>query len=453
MELYVLDQNFEKIYVLDTFESLIWVDKMYEPGTFELYTPVSSDILLYLRPGNYLMNNDSDRLMIIEDFTIDSDVETGNHVKIIGRDLTSILDRRIIWKTIEFKSEDKKGVKIQEIIKELITKNIISPTTATGGNARKINNFLFKELTGDTELDKMKMTIQYNIGDNLLAIIQDICQTKKIGFKITLDANYNFVFELFRGVDRSYMQSTLPCVAFKPSYGNIIESTYLEENSTHKNVALVAGEGEGEERKTRVVGAMSIAAGIFRKETFIDGSDISSDDLESGKSYVQALDERGKKELKNLKINKKFEGKCDTTRLYVYGRDFFIGDIVQVANEYGIEDSCYITEFTWSYNDNGNDAYPTFVSTHDGVSDETESSDVSDDDYFTYLEQTKYLNTSNTTKFTFTSSNIHQNSQIDIYDSIYGFNPTSVTTTEGQIEIIFPKYSSAQALTVRVYIK
>ncbi len=449
MELYVLNQNFEKIYVMDTFESLIWVDKMYEPGTFELYTPASSEILLYMRPDNYLMNPDSDRLMIIEDFTIDSDTEDGNHVKIIGRDLASILDRRIVWKQVEFKDKNNKGVKIQDIIRQLLEDNIINPNTANGGTDRKINNFIFKAIN-DAEIDKIKMTNQYNTGDNILAIVQDICQSKKVGFKVTLDQSNRFVFELFRGVDRSYSQSTLPCVAFKPSYDNIIESSYLEENSTHKNVALVGGEGEGDAMKTRIVGS---ATGIFRKEMYVDANDVDSNSLESGQTYVEALDERGKKELKNAKRNKKFEGKCETKRLYVFGRDFFLGDIVQVANEYDIEDSCYITEFTWSYNTNGNDAYPTFLSIHDGVDDTTESSDVPDDDYFTYLEQTKQLSTSNTTKFTFKSSNIHTNSAIDIYCSIYGFNPTIVDTIEGQIEITFPKYSTAQNLTVRVYIK
>ena len=103
MEFTVLNQNFEKIYILETYESLIWVDKFNEPGTFELYGPVSNDLLEYFKPNNYLTNDESEHVMIVEDISIESDVEDGNKIKIIGRSLESILDRRIIWNETTFK--------------------------------------------------------------------------------------------------------------------------------------------------------------------------------------------------------------------------------------------------------------------------------------------------------------------------------------------------------------
>ena len=46
--------------------------------------------------------------------------------------------------------------------------------------------------------------------------------------------------------------------------------------------------------------------------------------------------------------------------MYKYGEDFFIGDIVQIANEYGHEGRAYISELVISQNEDGVSIYPTF---------------------------------------------------------------------------------------------
>ena len=55
-----------------------------------------------------------------------------------------------------------------------------------------------------------------------------------------------------------------------------------------------------------------------------------------------------------------FEGEVEVTRLFKYGEDFFIGDIVQIANEYGNEGSAYISELVISNSEEGLSIYPTF---------------------------------------------------------------------------------------------
>ena len=71
-------------------------------------------------------------------------------------------------------------------------------------------------------------------------------------------------------------------------------------------------------------------------------------------------------------------------------------------------------------------------------------------------EATKTLSTSADTTFTFTDSttaNIPTTAAVDVYSSIYGFNPTSVSiTSAGTCTVVFPKYSSAASLTCRIII-
>ena len=71
-------------------------------------------------------------------------------------------------------------------------------------------------------------------------------------------------------------------------------------------------------------------------------------DTENGtltnEEYLTQLKTKGEKNLADHTITTAFEGEVEVTRLFKYGEDFFIGDIVQIANEYGNEGSAYISE-------------------------------------------------------------------------------------------------------------
>lgn len=344
MDLYVLNTNFEKIAIIDAYESVLWTDRYNKPGEFEIYTPVADFALQYPVADNYLQIKESEHTMIVEDITIESNVETGNHIKIVGRSLESILDRRIVWTQTDISGNLQNG------IKQLITDSIINPSIED----RKISNFIFEDST-DEAITSLTMENQYT-GDNLLRIVEDLCGLNEIGFKITLNENNQFVFKLYKGIDRSYRQETLPYVVFKPSFENIVNSNYSEITSSFKNVTLVAGEGEGSSRTTRIVGEGS---GLTRREVFTDARDIRSDEM-SPSEYEAKLIQRGEEKLKEEKIKKTFDGECETTRMYVYQRDFFMGDCVQVANEYGMESPTRVVEYIWSSSDAGTVSYPTF---------------------------------------------------------------------------------------------
>ena len=262
MDLRVLDTNLNAVSIIDTYESFIWTDRYYEYGDFELYTSMSEEILNYIKQDYYLVNRESEHVMIIEKLLIQSDVESGNHLTVTGRSLESILDRRIVW------GQKTLSGNLQNGIRTLLNECIISPSDSK----RKIPNFIFKAST-DPIITALTIEAQYT-GDNLYDIIQKICSEQNIGFKITLNDNSQFVFQLYAGSDRSYNQTANPYVIFSPKYENILNSNYVESKSALKNVTLIGGEGEGAERKYASVGE---ASGLNRRELFTDARDISSD--------------------------------------------------------------------------------------------------------------------------------------------------------------------------------
>lgn len=353
MDLIVMDTDLKLISVLDTFESLIWTERYIGYGDFEIYINISDTILDFLRSDYYLWLNDSEQTMIIEDTKIESDVENGNHLIVTGRSLESILERRIIWNQTILSGNFQNGVK------KLLDENAINPSDSN----RKIDRLVFKA-SEDPIITSLKVEAQFT-GDNLYTAIKTLCEANNIGFKIYLSNDNQFVFQLYSGADRSYDQFANPYVVFSPKFENIINSNYIKSKKALKTITLVAGEGEGIDRKRITVEIPSGAGkGLDRRELYTDARDISSEvdgRVLTDEEYTAQLAQRGTEKLAENITTESFEGQVETTRMFKYGEDFFKGDIVQIVNEYGMESKSRITEFIRSISASGTEAYPTFV--------------------------------------------------------------------------------------------
>lgn len=349
VELTILNTNLDAISIVDTYESFIWTDRYYAYGDFELYGAMRDGLLKVVKQDYYIQSRESEHVMIVEKIQITSDTEDGNHVTVTGRSLESILDRRIVWGQKTLSGNLQNGIKI------LLDENIIAPSDSN----RKIQNFIFKA-SEDQAITKLTIDAQYT-GDNLYEVIQTICEERGIGFRITLDEEKRFVFELYAGTDRSYDQTENPYVIFSPKFENIINSNYIESKASLKNVTLVGGEGEGSARRYTTVGSGS---GLERRELFTDARDISSDIGDektlTETEYIAQLQQRGKEKLAEKIAITSFEGETETTIMFRYGTDFFNGDIVQVANEYGHETKARVLEVVTSEDTGGVSVYPTF---------------------------------------------------------------------------------------------
>lgn len=352
MEAIVMNTNFESVGLIDTFNSFIWTDRYSSYGDFEIYTLPSQDLLEICQDDYYVWNIKTDHVMIIEERKIVADPDSGTFLSVIGRSLESILTRRIIWKQTTLQGNLQAG------IERLLNENVINPSIAD----RKINNFIFKS-SSDPIITELTIDAQYT-GENLYDTIETICIERNIGFKITLNETNQFVFELYSGQNRSYSQSDNSYVIFSPEFDNILNSNYLEATTNLKNVALVAGEGEDNDRKTSVVGSGS---DLTRRELYVDARDISSrvdggetDETIPLADYIKLLDQRGHERLSEYKDVHSFEGEVEASRTFIFGIDFFMGDIVQIVNEFGIESESRVNEIVMSHDANGETIIPTF---------------------------------------------------------------------------------------------
>lgn len=350
MEVWIMDTQFRSVIALDTFESLIWTERYNGAGDFELYTPMNLRLISLIKQNYYVWLKESDQMMIVEEIQITTDVDEGDHLIISGRSLESILDRHIIWKQTNLNGN------LQNMVKKLLDENIISPEIPE----RKIPNFVF-EYSTDPLITGLTISAQYT-GDNLYETLESICDDRSIGFRVLFqEEGQKFVFSLYSGQDRSYDQVKNAYVIFSPGYENILSSNYVESDKTLKNVALVAGEDEGHNRRTVTIGSVS---GLARRELYVDARDIQSETSEgeplTEEEYNSKLINRGNEKLAQNQSTHLFEGQTETTKTFVYGKDFYMGDIVQIANAYEMEQKVRVAEIVRCIDTTGYSTYPTF---------------------------------------------------------------------------------------------
>lgn len=234
MELFVLNKSFDAVCILDDFESFNWTDRYNEAGDFELTLLASKSLISTILTDYYLYFNQSEHLMIIEDIEIVTDSEEGDRIKLSGRSLESILDRRIILNRTTFKESHL----LQNVIFRLIN-------DALGDSAdtwRKIQNFkLSRVYTNPVQSIALEIGAQY-LGDNLYDVVVELCKLKKVGFKVLLNSDNEFVFSLYAGIDRTSANQNVVPVIFSPYFENINETTYYKSVKSLRTVNYVSGE-------------------------------------------------------------------------------------------------------------------------------------------------------------------------------------------------------------------
>ena len=98
-EIYVLNKNLEPIGIVDGYKSCIWSNRYNDLGDCELYIQASVDNFLLFSMGNYLARIDDEMVCKINKIEIDTSTEEGNYLIITGTDAKCLLGQRIIWGT------------------------------------------------------------------------------------------------------------------------------------------------------------------------------------------------------------------------------------------------------------------------------------------------------------------------------------------------------------------
>lgn len=378
-ELYLLDENRKRKHIIDTYSSIIWAPRYNDLGDCELVISATEENFKKINECKYITRTDDEMVCEIKKIEIQTDEENGNQFIITGTDIKNILNQRIVEKQTNFNGF------VEDYIRKLINDSIINPTNPD----RKIKNFILANKVGFTEKISEQVTYDY-VGNK----IQELCKQYGWGYKITI-VNENFVFSLYKGEDKS------DYITFSQDYDNISTTSYSKDDSNIKNIALIAGEGEGAERVTTTIGE---GKGIDRHELYIDARDVSSEidysellssypngsekiinDIiyyqvngtniailikdDAGEItkvqlcsniYIESLKHTGYEKMSAYKSVTSFTGEIIVGVNYIYKTDYNLGDIVNLVNEYGISMKARICEVLENQEENGYNMEPTF---------------------------------------------------------------------------------------------
>lgn len=348
MDIYVLDEKAEILDIVDVFQSVIWTVQYYSQGDFEMIVPATKKNIDLMQKDR-LLCRDKDitkdtfkNVMVIEDIKIESDWEEGDKLTVSGKSLKSIVGRRVVWNQTNLTGNLEAGIRY------VLNENVIDPEE----ESRKIANVELDEAAGITDTIDAQL-----LGDNIAEWIESICSTHEIGWDMYV-RNKKYIFRLYKGTDRTYNQTEVPAVVFSDEYDNLLESIYTYERGDYKNAALIGGEGEGVNQRTTTIGE---ATGLQRYETYIDGSSVSSNGaIITEEQYYKLLQDYGKEQLNEVSDTESFEGNVVSDGNYKLNQDYFLGDLVQVKNEFGIEATPRIIEIIESEDEKGTAIVPKF---------------------------------------------------------------------------------------------
>ncbi|AVP66025.1 hypothetical protein C3B64_17970 [Clostridium botulinum] len=362
MEIYIFNRDLELKGILDTFTSLRWVRKFNISGEFELHCALDSNTLELLKRENIIYKKDDVEAGYIETRQLKIGEDGQEYLEIKGKFLTNYLDRRISWDRVSFSS------KAEELMRKLVLENAINPININ----RKIPNLILGDLKGFSE------DIKYsNSFGNIIEQLENISNTNNLGYRNLLNIkSRKILFDVYKGVDRTINNGSIaPCI-FSRDFENILEQEYMDSLNNYKNTCMIAGAGEGKDRK---ITSIEQGQGLDRYELYVDARDIQ--DTETIKVMVTDYDDegnvtgeheedqeveipweryrplliqRGKEKLEECQEVQTFDSKINTLGNNKYKRDYDLGDIVTVVDKnWGIRIDTRITEIEEVYEEKG----------------------------------------------------------------------------------------------------
>lgn len=325
MDIHVFDKKFNRLGLIDVYESLIWRRNHYKSGNFELhgYLPQSDvdalALIHLLRKDNILWKEDSpDEAAYINDIVLDDQEQ--EKIIVSGYFIDNIISERIVW------GLQTANGPIESVMKHYVNKNAVSPD-----NPKRI-------IPGLVLSANRGITIQASTANsygNLSELMEELAITHDVGWRVLFDLeNKDFLFDVYEGKDLTVNQDINPQAIFSLEYENVTNQTFTDSENGHKNMALVAGQGEGADRKIALINNDKL--GFNRKELYVDARDLSQEKEDgtsiSDEEYETMLIGRGETQLAELKPIKTFESGISVLSNLIYKQDFDLGDKVTVQN-------------------------------------------------------------------------------------------------------------------------
>lgn len=336
MEIRIYNPQMEFLGVIENQKSLLWNRTFNDAGDFQLIAPVTDYVISILQRGNLVWKRGAADAGVIESRVIREAYDT-HEITVSGRFLTTYMDRRLVRPMFNFSG-----------LAEVAMRTLLS-------NAAAIPLVQLETINNYAETIEFQATYK-----KLLSTVQKVAKASNFGFRFRPNFTAKTItFEIYKGVDRSFGQSDNPRVVFSDDFANLNKAVYEENDEIYSNVCYVGGQGEGSDRVYVTAGDDTIT-GLERREMFVNGSDISNEDLTTAQ-YEAALVQRGIDTLGDHAVFQTAECEVIPSGNFEYLTDYDVGDIVSVIKtDWGLKENLRITRISEVYENGTMTIMPTF---------------------------------------------------------------------------------------------
>jgi hypothetical protein len=357
MEIYTLDNLLRRQYVFDQYLSLIWTERFSVFGDFQLDIYSTNQSRSLLTADTWLAMSNSNYVMRIESVENDVDAE-GNKILILkGRSIEAILLDRVAFLSLSdtttiptWTITDVPAEVVRKVFHDICVTGTLNIGDVIPGVVE--GTFLpastIPEPTNPVTVDITPTTV-YDVS-------AQICATWTLGLRLLRqDSSAQLYFDIYAGSDRTTDQTTLPAVIFSPDLENLQNTKELTTIDAAKNVAYVFSPAGFQ--MVYAPGVDPSISGFQRHVLMVDATDVTSDNPDIPTALIQ----RGNAALAAARTTQLFDGEIDQNSAYQYGRDYNLGDMVEVRNTDGITNVMRVTEQIFVSDGTGQRSYPTLT--------------------------------------------------------------------------------------------
>ena len=387
MDVYTLTPQFFPNVNIDRFFSLIWTERYYDAGDFQLVVPVTPALVSQLAPGTFVALRGLQEIMVVDTLSIDS-----NSMTVTGSSLVKFLNQRLAWfedpgydgtgdstdgssstttsgnKYADFNTDiETAGQFISDVIVNMVIEPVPFDSPWLSINLDWANEVFPHLSLGHVDDNGDTKDLSFPIGPLFDGLVQ-VAQGQNIGFKLYLEStdydtgDHSLKFATYRGKDRTTDQDTFDLVRFSPNLDNFTGVKEIITNMDFKNVAYVTFENKVTVHYPDWVDPDSPPLDWRRRVIRVDAPSIhlnpGDDRIENFRARVAAdtfRHQRGSRSIDGQVLA------IDHT--YSFPDDYYLGDLVELEGQTGIV-KARVIEYIRSQNQYGQTEYPTFDVLH-----------------------------------------------------------------------------------------
>lgn len=380
--LWIFNENLRRVGSLRKYEMAQWNNKFRDIGTFSINARyVDENLFLLDKTKTYYvllyMSNDktkSDSWNTLHNVfgkiekvskENDEDADYPSTIKVEGRLMPILFSKRVIAGTFDYKNMELIAY-VTDLITRCFEKNteryVDMNVSCQKDNKVYEDTFITKQITGGQLWEELSDYFeQYKLGIVIAPKIDKTFElSSEYGEHLSGLSNVaGFEVQIKTGVDRT-RGNGLNTVIFSKSLSNIKRASYSYNSESDMNVAYIAGEGEGAERKWYEIqkDSENKKSAWNREELWIDARDIQSegedDTTLTDEEYDKLIEQRAYEKFQENAIMDEYSATVNEhNQRYVYMRDYDLGDWVTIQDrDLSIEIDAQIVEVTTTLQNN-----------------------------------------------------------------------------------------------------